>query len=147
MKSAFISRQRAVYLIRQHTNVKYNNLKQIIEHQQDVNGILLSSGAKLYYNPDVNPNGGWFISGYAATGWDTDCYINKTLYAKVLKEGRIIENSPIGSGFEAPVIVAIYGPNGFISRAGFPTDAEALSFQSSWTSLHPKNRIEWKKIS
>ena len=97
---AYISPQKAVHLLRNNSvGFQYTTLaaaKKFIYtdscgrlFQFPQNLIMLSSGAKLYHNLDINPKGGWFIGGYASDGKDVKCYLDPALYKQRKKEGYI----------------------------------------------------------
>ena len=109
------------------------NLKELSEYLHSV----ITGKTNHYYAPGERAFGdsapGEVNPGYDSAPGDT--------------QDTSAESGEEAHTFDAPVVVAIYGKNGFITRAGFPCDEDALKFQTAWAALHCDNRLEWKKIS
>ena len=101
MKVRHLSVQKAIIILKKHTEIPiYDRLPAMgnktklfaVKNWLQNNQLLLTSGARICYNEYDKANGhtGWFISGYAADGWDVDCYFDKKVYANMLKHKRLI---------------------------------------------------------
>ena len=115
MKTLYISPQRVSYLLKNHLEIPLSyilNFQQVtfkptkllesakiyLSHK---NEILLSSGAKLYFDIRIKdrlqaqtPLGpvyysGWSIQGYAADGADVDCYCNQKIMKTMIAHKRV----------------------------------------------------------
>ena len=90
MKTVNITMAKLVYLLKCHVEgYVFSSVRQAIKDYKERKEFLLSSGAKLHYNPEVSKISGWFISGYAADGWDVKCYTSRWHYQRALEQKRL----------------------------------------------------------
>jgi hypothetical protein len=93
MKTKSISYQKAISLLKAHLETSLQHITSLNpectllnatkSYLSNKNEILLSSGAKLYYNPEFPEP--WFIGGYSGDGSDVDCYFDRSIMNRLIK--------------------------------------------------------------